>query len=120
MTDLDGQHEIAFVAVIQDGAHEIIVGVSRYSTDHDGLNCECAVTVADRWQRKGLGTLLMKHLIEVARAKGMRRMTAVVSAENLQMKDLARQLGFHIRVDPEDASQALHELVLDSRDDSDD
>lgn len=120
LTDLDWQHEIAFAAVIQEGACERIVGVSRYSSDQDGLNCECAVTVADRWQRKGLGTLLMKHLIEVARAKGMRRMTAVVSAENLQMKDLARQLGFHMRVDPEDARQALHELELDAPDERDD
>lgn len=112
LTDLDWRSEVAFVAVIQEGARESIVGVSRYSSDREGTNCECAVTVADGWQRKGLGTLLMRHLIEVARAKGIRRMTAIVSAENLQMNDLARHLGFHMRVDPQDANQVIHELDL--------
>lgn len=112
LTDIDWQHEIAFVAVTQEDAHERIVGVSRYSSDRDGLNCECTVTVSESWQQKGLGTLLMKHLIEVARVKGMRRMIAIVSAENVQMNDLARHLGFHLRVDPDDAGQVIQELVL--------
>lgn len=112
LTDIDYVHEVAFVAVSPQDSQEKIVGVSRYSTDQDGLNCECAVTVSDEWQRKGLGTLLMKHLMEVARARGIRRMTSIDSAENLQMKDLAKHLGFHTRVDPDDASQVLHELDL--------
>lgn len=112
LTDIDYVHEVAFVAVIPEGAHEKIVGVSRYSTDRDGLNCECAVTVSDEWQQKGLGTLLMKHLIEVARANGIRRMTSIDLAENLKMKDLAKYLGFRTRTDPDDACQVIHELDL--------
>lgn len=112
LTNIDYVHEVAFVAVTPEDAREKIVGVSRYSTDQDGLNCECAVTVSDEWQQKGLATLLMKHLIEVARARGIRRMTSIDSAENLQMKDLAKYLGFHTRMDPDDTSQVLHELDL--------
>lgn len=111
-TDIDYVHEVAFVAVTPEDARERIVGVSRYSTDQVGLNCECAVTVSDEWQQKGLGTLLMKHLIEVAHARGIRRMTSIDLAENLQMKELAKYLGFRTRVDPDDASQVLHELDL--------
>lgn len=112
LTDIDYLHEVGFAAVTPDDSRERIVGVSRYSTDKDGLNCECAVTVSEEWQQKGLGTLLMKHLIEVARARGIRRMFSIDSAENLQMRDLAKYLGFHTRVDPDDASQVLHELDL--------
>jgi len=111
-TELDYAHEAAFVAVIPEDSRETIVGVSRYSTDQEGFNCECAVTVSDAWQNKGLGTLLMKHLIEVARARGIRSMTSIDSADNIPMKDLAHHLGFHSRVDPEDASQVIHELEL--------
>lgn len=111
-THIDYQHEIAFVAVVADGARERVVGVSRYSTDADGDSCECAVTVSDEWQDQGLGTLLMKHLIEVARARGIRTMVSLDSAENTRMEDLARFLGFHTRVDPDDASQVIHELAL--------
>ena len=105
-------HEVAFAAVVREDSHERIVGVSRYSTDKEGKNCECAVTVSDEWQQKGLGTLLMKHLMEVARARGIRTMISLASAENVQMQDLASYLGFRTRVDPDDASQVIHEIDL--------
>lgn len=110
LTDLDQVHDVAFAAVVPEGAHERIVGVSRYGRNGDG--CECAVTVSDDWQDKGLGTALMRHLIDVARARGMHRMYSVDSAENLRMRDLARFLGFHTRADAADPSQVIHELAL--------
>lgn len=112
LTDLDPHSEAAFVAVIPEGSAERIVGISRYSASADGASCECAVTVADEWQNKGLGSALMKHLIELARERGFHRMYSVDMAENLQMRDLARYLGFHVRVDPGDASQVVYELPL--------
>lgn len=112
LTDIDPEHEIAFVAVIPEGSAERIVGASRYSASADGESCECAVTVADEWQNKGLGSALMKHLIEIARQRGIRRMYSVDLAENLQMRDLATYLGFHMRADPDDANQVIHELSL--------
>ena len=36
----------------------------------------------------------MKHLIEVARSRGIKRMWSMDSAENLAMADLAHYLGF--------------------------
>ncbi|MFA6985828.1 MAG: GNAT family N-acetyltransferase [Arenimonas sp.] len=111
-TDIDPAREAAFVAVVPVDSHERIVGVSRLVADDDGLNCECAVTVSDDWQNKGLGTVLMKHLIEVARARGLRTMISIDSFENMEMKELARHLGFQTRVDPDDARQVIHELAL--------
>lgn len=112
LTDIDPVTEVAFVAVVPEGGAERIVGISRYSASADGESCECAVTVADEWQNKGLGSALMKHLIEIARRRGIRRMYSVDLAENLHMRDLATYLGFHVRVDPDDASQVIHELSL--------
>jgi hypothetical protein len=39
-------------------------------------------------------------------------MFSIDSAANSRMADLARSLGFHARMDPDDASQVIHELVL--------
>lgn len=111
-TNIDHVHEVAFVAVIPEDGHERIVGVSRYSTNEDGTQCECAITVSDEWQNQGLGTLLMRHLIDVARARGIGRMVSIDSAENVRMQDLARHLGFQTRLDPDDSSQLIHELPL--------
>lgn len=112
LTRIDLSTQAAFAAVVRDGARERFVGTSRYSADPDGLRCECTVTVMDDWQDKGLGTLLMRHLIDVARAHGMRSMYSVDSAENIAMSDLAFFLGFRTRRDPQDESQLLHELQL--------
>lgn len=111
-TDIDYVHDVAFVAVVHQDSHERIVGVSRYGTDAAGLRCECAVTVSDHWQHKGLGTLLMKHLIEVARMHGIRTMYSIDLADNMEMKDLVKFLGFHTHVDPDDSNQVIHELQL--------
>jgi GNAT superfamily N-acetyltransferase len=112
LTDLDYQRDVAFAAVVPDNADEKILGISRYGTSTDGTSCECAVTVRDDWHRRGLGTALMRHLIEVARARGILFMYSIDSAENTEMADLARHLGFTRGIDPQDASQVVHRLLL--------
>jgi GNAT superfamily N-acetyltransferase len=109
---VDHGHDVAFAAVTMDDSRERIVGVGRYSADDSGHHCECIVTVDDEWQDKGLGTVLMRHLIEVARIRGIRSMTSTASAENIQMHDLAAHLGFQTRGDPHDPSQVIHALTL--------
>ncbi len=111
-TNLDYVHDLAFAAVVHDDSKDRFVGVSRYSTSTDGTDCECAVTVLDEWQHKGLGVILMKHLIDVARSRGIKRMWSIDSAENLAISDLAHYLGFQRDQDPEDASQVIHSLWL--------
>ncbi len=111
-TDLDYVHDVAFAAVVPDDGKDKFVGVSRYSTTSDGTGCECAVTVLDEWQDKGLGTMLMMHLIEVAKSRGIQRMWSVDSVANVAMSELAHYLGFHREQDPEDASQVIHSLRL--------
>ena len=112
LTRLDYMRDVAFAAVVKDDSQEKIVGISRYSTSSDGTACECAVTVLDDWQHKGLGVILMTHLIDVARSRGIRRMWSIDSAENTAMSDLARYLGFQRSADLDDATQVVHSLWL--------
>ena len=111
-TSIDYNHEVAFAAVIPDGTNEKILGISRYNTSTDGSSCECAVTVLDAWHHKGLGTVLMKHLIEVARSRGILYMFSIDSAANVDMTELAKYLGFTARTDPGDPTQTMHSLWL--------
>lgn len=112
LTDLDGTNEVALVAVVKDGAAEKIVGVSRYSNDVAQNRCECALAVSDEWQHKGLGTALMKHLIEVARSNRIAAMESIEYAENLAMRTLLLELEFHVRVNPHDVQQVIYTLTL--------
>lgn len=111
-TDLDYRRDMAFVALVQEGGRPREIGVSRYSLSPDGKSCECAVTVSDEWQGKGLGTLLMRHLIDTARHRGIGSMFSIDDADNSRMHDLARDLGFTRVRNPDDTSQVIHRLVL--------
>ena len=112
LTHVDMLRDVAFAAVVPDGSRQRFVGVARYGTDAMRQWCECAVTVADDWQDKGLGTALMRHLIDVARARDIRRMVSHDAATNVRMRELAHFLGFGTRTDPDDPTQVVHELTL--------
>lgn len=115
LTDIDYVNDVALVAVVEEGGVEKIVGVSRYAKDASGGRCESAVVVADAWQHRGLGTALMKHLILIAQERGLQTMESIDLAENAGMRDLARELGFRIRQDPDDAEQVIYTLDLEGK-----
>lgn len=112
LTELNYQHDMAFIALSNEGGVTREVGVSRYSLSPDGQSCECAVTVADAWQGRGLGTVLMRDLIDIARRRGIRSMFSIDANENERMRELARDLGFKRERDPDDATRVIHRLVL--------
>jgi RimJ/RimL family protein N-acetyltransferase len=59
------------------------VGIARYVRDaRDPQAAEIAVTIVDDWQGRGLGTELLARLADRARCEGIRRFTALVSADN--------------------------------------
>jgi GNAT superfamily N-acetyltransferase len=61
--------------------HDGIAGVARYAPLGD-QRYEVAIVVADAWQRRGLGTLLMTRLGHIARARGIAAFHATLLAEN--------------------------------------
>jgi len=112
LTDIDYRHDAAFIALVHRDGEKREVGVSRFSLSADGRSCECAVTVADEWQHKGLGAVLMRHLIDVARLRGVHSMVSYDAADNAAMRDLADYLGFRRDIDPNDPKQVVHSLTI--------
>ncbi len=111
-TQIDYDREMAFVATTQENGDDVEIGVARYVTSPDGETCEFAVTVADPWQRRGLGTGLMRALMRRAAACGLKRMRGEILAANRGMSVLAERLGFLVRRHP-DASDVLRaEITL--------
>jgi acetyltransferase len=102
---IDYDREMALVAERTDpemGEREIM-GVARLSS-RGGVpdEAEFSVLISDRFQRRGLGTLLLSRLLEVGRAEGLRRITAEILFDNRPMQRIARKLGFHLRRDTEE------------------
>ena len=112
MTVIDPANDAAYVALLGAGAQALEIGVARFSAQADGLDCEFAVTVADEWQHKGLGTLLMHRLIDVAKARGIETMHSSDAADNGLMRKFADHLHFHHVRDPDDATLVRYSVDL--------
>jgi acetyltransferase len=92
-THIDYDRELALVAL--HGGEFIAVG--RYAPNPDGKTAEFALVVADDWQGKGLGRILLKKLREQARKTGYCALFGNILAANHAMLDLALQLGFELQ-----------------------
>ncbi len=112
LCDIDGEHNMAFVATVQESGREREIGVSRYAQATQEGSSEMAVTIADAWQHKGLGALLARHLIDYARAHGVRQLYSVDLAENTAMRHLAQDLGMNARRSLDDPSEVIYSLPL--------
>lgn len=112
LTQIDYDHEMAFVAVTEQEGREVELGVCRYAVNPDGESCEFAVVVADDWQHRGLARKLMGILIEAARGRGLQYMTGVFLANNERMLKFVQGLGFNLTNDPEDSTVKHGVLAL--------
>lgn len=69
----------------------VLVGVARYVRQGD--SADVAVTVADDWQGRGVGTRLLEALLREACEHGLSELTASVRLENRRAMGLARRFG---------------------------
>ncbi|HEY9192306.1 MAG TPA: GNAT family N-acetyltransferase [Methyloversatilis sp.] len=67
---------------------------ARYFVQDGGKRCEFALVVADAWQGRGLGTRLLRALIDDAERRGLSAMQCDVLATNARMLDFVREQGF--------------------------
>jgi GNAT superfamily N-acetyltransferase len=110
LCDVDGNHSVAYVATVRGKDGEEEVGVSRYAPDSRPDEREMAVTVADEWQHKGIGTMLVQRLVQSARNNGVKRLYSIDLADNTEMAALARDLGMSVETDPDDRRQVIYSL----------
>jgi acetyltransferase len=93
------ESEMALVADWQNpstGEHQILA-VGRMTKIPDVCEAEVAVLVSDQAQKQGLGTELVRRLIEVARDEELEQLVAVILPENYGMMALARHFRFTVR-----------------------
>jgi GNAT superfamily N-acetyltransferase len=101
--NVDGINRFALVALDPERPQEII-GVVSFDREGTSERAEYAAEVEDRWQGRGLGLALTKHLIEAALKRGIRTFSAIVLPENARMLHLLRGLGLPERLRYEDGT----------------
>ena len=82
---VDYRTRLALVAERQEAGGPLLHAVARYEPGEADGTTEIAILVEDAWQHRGLGTLLLDALLAAAEARGLRRFTADVLADNRPM-----------------------------------
>ena len=99
---IDYDREMALVVERMgvEGEPEIIA-VGRLSQLPGMKAAEFSMTISDAWQRHGLGTELLRRLVEIGRDEGLERISADILADNAGMRAVAKKVGFKVRTDGE-------------------
>ena len=107
MCFIDYDRQMAFVAE-PTGSNEI-AGIGRLVKSHTGEEAELAVIISDQYQKRGIGTALVRQLVDFARDEKLRRITATVMFQNRPMQKVFERAGFRLSQsrDPESLSATL-------------
>jgi GNAT superfamily N-acetyltransferase len=92
ITETDRRAHEAIIALDPETGDAVGLGEYVRSAERPGV-AELALTVADEWQDRGVGTALLEALCARAREDGITSFTALMLADNVQMMDLLEQVG---------------------------
>jgi len=95
LSTVDYSARMAFVAICKENDRDIVVGVSRYAL-LDASNpemAESAVVVADEYQGRGIGKILLRRLVSYARTKGIDYLRGNMQIGNNRMLELVKRSG---------------------------
>lgn len=94
MTHIDYEKQMAIVALVREGERERMVAVGRYTLEKENPDeAEFAIVVQDAYQRRGIGTEVLRHLAHVAKLQGVRVIVGYIMNENVRMFGVLRKSG---------------------------
>jgi len=94
---IDHRNDVALVGTLPAAHGEDIIALGNYYLDPKSNRAEVAFVVLDQWQRRGIGTFLLRQLIRIARRNGIRGFTAEVMSENRGMQAVFNKSNTKIR-----------------------
>jgi acetyltransferase len=103
LSQLDYDRELALLAE----CNGVALGVAHFFADPDNLRAEYAIAVRSDWKGRGVGYLLMRRLIDIARQRGIGELVGEVLRENEPMLQMCGELGFVIAPEPRDPAVML-------------
>jgi acetyltransferase len=94
MTHIDYEKQMAIVALVREDGRERMVAVGRYTLEENNPDeAEFAIVVQDSFQRRGMGTEVLRHLAHVAKLQGVRSIVGYIMNENYRMFGVLRKSG---------------------------
>ena len=82
--DIDFVNHVALLAEVEEQGRPTLIGGGRYIVTEPG-RAEVAFSLIDEYQGLGIGTMLLRHLADLARRAGLREFFAEVLTDNAAM-----------------------------------
>jgi acetyltransferase len=112
LADADFDRHAAFIVTRPHVDGETAVAEGRWFRQGDLAGAEFALSVADPWQRQGIGRELLGALVQAGRARGLSQLVGDVLQGNQAMHALARSQRFSCADHPEQSGVLRAELPL--------
>ncbi len=93
--NVDFVNHVALVAVLEEDGRPVIIAGGRYVVVQPG-KAEVAFAVVDRYQGRGIGAALLRHLAAIARAAGLKELIAEVLPDNIAMLKVFEKSGLRV------------------------
>lgn len=71
-----------------------ILALGKFTKINGDANSSFAMIVKDKWQNFGIGSLLLLHIIEIAKNEKMKSISAYMLPENEKMRKVCEKFGF--------------------------
>jgi acetyltransferase len=96
---IDYDRQMALVVEHRDpqSGEQQILGVGRLVKLRGTDEAEYAILISDQWQGQGIGTELLRRLIQVGRDERLSRITAEILPDNRAMQQISQRLGFQLK-----------------------
>jgi acetyltransferase len=103
---VDDEREVALVVDYTNKrtGQQQILGVGRLIRLDAQDEAEVAILVSDQYQKQGLGTELLRRLIQIASDQKLHRVSGELLRDSLAMQVIVRKLGFRFRLCTDGAS----------------
>jgi len=98
---IDYDREMVLVADRQDPktSEHRILGVGRLSKLHGTNEAEFALIVSDSYQQRGLGTELLRRMLQIGQEEKLEAIVGYILSSNYKMHSLCKKLGFEVQPD---------------------
>ncbi|MFI5303346.1 MAG: bifunctional acetate--CoA ligase family protein/GNAT family N-acetyltransferase [Nitrospiria bacterium] len=93
---IDYDREMILVAELGDPKSDArqVIGACRLSLMHGRREAEFSIMISDLFQRMGLGTELLKRLLQIGRVEKINKVRGDILLDNLPMQKVCEKLGF--------------------------
>jgi len=98
-TEVDFENVVALVVTTESGGKEAIIGGGRYAAaPFNPSSAEIAFVVEEDYQGRGIAGCILKHLVRIARQKGVGQFEAEVLMQNKAMLAVFSRSGFPMKL----------------------